>query len=389
MQSNVTRVEPMKTKCSVLALTFLAALNCTAVYGDEFSQTNLVADTPAIATANNAKFFDPNLVDPWGMSFSATSPIWVSDRATGVSTVYNGAGVATPIVVSVPPGAPAGPTGQVFAGGTNFSVTSNGQPALFIFDTLGGTIDAWNSALGITGTATVEVTTPGAHYEGLALANNTLYAANFVNGGTIDVFNSSYAKISTSGGFVDPNIPTGYAPFNIQNINGKLYVEYAKLNPNPNIPVPAPGTGGYVDVFDTNGNLVQRLISNGNLDAPWGVALAPSTWGSFANDLLVGNFGNGEINAYDPTNGNWLGTLMLSNGMPFAEPGLWGIAFGNGANAGSTNSLYFAAGINGGDDGLFGHLDPVPEPASLMLLGLGIGALALKRVARPAPLHHK
>src|SRR5581483_7682111 len=213
-----------------------------SVFADAFLQTNLVSDISGMAAVT-----DPNLKDPWGVSFSPTSPIWVSDRATGVSTLYNalGAPQGGPLIVTVPPGAPLGPTGQVFAGGTNFRL--NGNAVNFIFDTLGGTVAAWNGGT----TATVMATTAGASYTGLALANNTLYAANFTAGGGINVFDSTFAATTLPGHFVDPNAIAGYAPFNIQNIGGTLYVEYAKVTPG--VPVALPGGGGYVDEFDTNG----------------------------------------------------------------------------------------------------------------------------------------
>lgn len=345
--------------CSARTLTLLLVAS-GSLFADSFSQTNLVSDL----STENASFIDPNLKDPWGMSFSATSPIWVSDRATGVSTLYAGTGTPASLVVTVPPGtATTGPTGQVFAGPTT-SFVLNGNPASFIFDTLGGTVDAWNGG----STATIVATTVGARYEGLALANNMLYAANFVAGGGINVFNSSYAPVTLSGSFTDPNLPAGYAPFNIQNVNGKLYVEYAKLAAG--IPVPLPGGGGYVDAFDTNGNLLQRLVSNGPLDAPWGITMAPAGFGSFGGDLLIGNFGNGEINAFNPINGNSLGTLTDASGNPIVNSGLWAIAFGN--NSANPNALYFTAGINSGNDGLFGDIQAVPEPAAFGLAVLGI-----------------
>jgi len=336
-----------------------------SLFASSYSQTNLVSDIPSMAAVT-----DPNLKDPWGMSFSATSPIWVSDRATGLSTLYSGTGTIIPLVVTVPPGTPStGPTGQVFAGPTT-SFTLNGKSASFIFDTLGGTIDAWNGGT----TATVVATTPGARYEGLALANNTLYAADFVKGGGINAFNSSYAPVKLSGTFSDPTIPAGYAPYNIQNINGKLYVEYAELNSNPAIPVAASGGGGFIDVFDTNGNLLQRLIANGQLNAPWGIALAPAAFGSFSNDLLVGNFGNGEINAFNPNNGTWLGVLKDASGNPIVDPGLWAIDFGN--SSANPDALYFNAGIDNGADGLFGDIQvATPEPGPLGLAAFGILSL--------------
>jgi uncharacterized protein (TIGR03118 family) len=316
---------------------------------------------------------DPNLKDPWGMSFSPTSPIWVSDRGAGVSTLYNGVGTPTPLIVTVPP---ANPTGQVFAGGTTFRL--NGNPVNFIFATLGGTIDAWNGGT----IATVVASTAGANFTGLATANNTLYAANFQAGGGINVFNSSYAPTTLPGNFTDPNLPAGYAPFNIQNVNGTLFVEYAKVTNG--VPVALPGGGGFVDEFDTNGMLIRRLASNGPLNGPWGVTAVPGTGfdGFAAGDLLIGNFADGQINAFD-SNGNFLQTLTDASGNPIVNDGLWSLNFDPGA-PGSTdaNALYFTAGINQGNDGLFGKIDAVPEPAvgSLAILGLfGIGALRYRR----------
>jgi len=338
----------------------LALFLGNSLFADSFTQTNLVSNIPGLAGT-----LDPNLVDPWGMSFSATSPIWVSDRATGVSTLYSGTGAINPLVVTVPPGSPLGPTGQVFGAGTNFML--NGTGAEFIFATLAGTIDAWNGGA----SATVEASSAGAQFEGLALANNMLYAANFQAGGGIDVFNSSYAPTTVSGNFADPNLPAGYAPFNIQNIGGDLYVTYALVTTGS--PVPLPGGSGFVDVYDTNGNLIQRLISNGPLNAPWGIAMAPASFGSFGGDLLVGNFGNGEINAFNPTTGAFLGTLDDASGNPIVNSGLWAIEFGN--SAANPNALYFNAGIDMGTDGLFGDIQASPEPGSLGFAALGVFVL--------------
>lgn len=357
----------MKLSAFVSTLTILL-LSGSRLFGGSYAQTNLVSDIPGQAAVT-----DTNLIDPWGVSFSTTSPIWVSDRGTGLATLYNGLGAITPLVVTVPAGTAAtGPTGQAFAGGTNFRL--NGNPVNFIFDTLGGTIDAWNAGT----VATVMATTAGASYTGLALANNTLYAANFTSGGKINVFNSSFAPTTLTGTFTDPNLPSGYAPFNVQFLNGNLYVEYAKITPG--VPVALPGGGGFVDEFDTNGNLVQRVVSNGSLDAPWGVTLAPAAFGAFGGDLLVGNFGNGEINAFDPTTGTFRGTLTDSNGNPLINSGLWSINFDlpNGApGALNPNELFFTAGIDGGNDGLFGAIVAVPEPAAWMLMGLGVLGLVL------------
>jgi uncharacterized protein (TIGR03118 family) len=359
---------------SVLVL-FLTA--CGTTWGaTAYQQTNLVSDIPGMAA-----FTDPNLKDPWGVSFSPTSPLWVSDRATGVASLYNGLGAINPLVVAVPPGAPNGPTGQVFAGGTDFRL--NGNPVNFIFATLGGTIAAWNGGT----TATTVASTPGAGFTGLALGNNTLFAANFI-GGTVNAFNSSFAPTTLAGNFTDPNLPAGYAPFNVQTMNGRLYVEYAKQTPG--VPVALPGGGGYVDVFDFNGNFVQRLVSNGVLDGPWGVTMAPAGFGDFGGALLVGNFGNYTINAFDPLTGSFLGTIMDASGNPIENDGLWTITFDlpNGApGASNPNQLFFTAGLNDGNDGLLGSIAvATPEPGALGLLGLGAFGIAgmylRKRFAR-------
>lgn len=371
----------MKSVCFVFSVTILSALNCIPLSADSFTQTNLVSDVSGMAQTT-----DPNLKNPWGISFSSSSPIWVSDQANNTATLYRGNGAIVPLVVATPPSgvSPNGPTGQVFNSAGTGNFMDNGAPANFIFATLAGTIDAWNSTNGTTA-ATMYTSPSHATYTGLALANNgsgnRLYAANFGPGGGIDVLNSSFQKVTVSGGFNDPNIPTGFFPYNIQNLNGKLYVEYAFFNAaNPAV----AGPGGYVDIFDANGNLINRLVSGGALDAPWGVAIAPSTWGSFANDLLVGNFGNGEINAYNATSGVPAGTLDGTNGQPLVNDFLWGIAFGN--SSADPNALYFAAGIHNQMDGLFGTIQPIPEPATWLLLSLGFAGffvMGLRRARLP------
>jgi uncharacterized protein (TIGR03118 family) len=340
---------------------------------DNYVQTNLTSDIPGLAANTN-----PNLINPWGMSFSATSPFWVSDEGSNVATLFNGAGVANALVVLVP----GGPTGQVFnsAGAGNF-VLSDGSAASFIFATLGGTIQGWN--LGAGTAALQAASTTSAVYTGLALANagttiHYLYAANFIAGGGINVFDSSFANVTSTtfaGKFVDPNLPAGYAPYNIQLIGTTLYVEYAEIGPAGLV----TGAGlGYVVEFDVNGNFLGQLVSGGPLNAPWGVALAPSTgFGQYSGDLLVGNFGNGEINAFNPTTGAFLGALDGSNGQPLVNSGLWAIDFGN--VSANPDALYFNAGIDGGGDGLFGEIQLAPEPGSLGILLTGIGLLLVIR----------
>lgn len=329
-----------------------------------FGQTNLTSNIPGLA-AN----LDVNLRNPWGMSYSATSPFWVSDQVTGVSTLYNGAGAPQTLVVTVPASGfppPNGPTGQVFVGGQGF-VTDAGANASFVFASLQGTISAWNAGT----TAIVQYISPNqAVYTGLAVAGTQLYAADAANG-RIDVFNNTFDPTSVAGSFVDPLVPSGFVPYNIQNINGRLYVEYfQRFQP-----------GGYIGVFDANGNFLQH-ISDPHLNAPWGVALAPAGFGDFANALLIGNFGDGTINAFDPITGAYRGTIADGLGHPIVNDGLWAIGFRAPGGAFDPNSLYFTAGINGENDGLFGAIRPVPEPMTLGLMTAGLGMLRLTRRRR-------
>ncbi len=343
-------------------------------HAGSFVQTNLVSDVPGLASTT-----DPNLKNPWGVAFSATSPFWIANQGSGTATLYDGAGTATPLIVTVPAGAPplTGPTGQVFNSTASFALP-NGNPARFIFDTLNGTIAGWNG-----GTSAVQVaSTPGAIYTGLALANagssNYLYAADST--GQIRVFDSAFKPVTTlPGHFSDPSAIAGYVPFNIRLLGSSLYVTYAQLTPT--------GTGlpgGYVDVFDTSGNFVKRLASGGPLYAPWGLTLAPAGFGNFGNDLLVGNFGNGEILAYDPATGNYLGTLDGADGKPIVNDFLWDLDFRTGGTNVNTGSLYFTAGINDQADGLFGAITPTPEPRTALFILLGVGALVLFNSRRRA-----
>jgi uncharacterized protein (TIGR03118 family) len=357
----------------VSALVLLAAPS-GRLFADIYGQTNLVSDIPGMAAVT-----DPSLKNSWGISFSSTSPFWVSDQVTDVATLYSGTGAKQALTVTVPPAAPppAGPTGQVFAN-ISGSFLLNGNPSLFIFDTLSGTVDAWNGG----NTATVMATTPGAVYTGLASANNGsgdfLYAADFASGGGIQVFNSSFVATSLAGSFTDPHALSGYEPYNIQTVGNSLYVEYAQVGATGR---PVIGSGlGYVDVYDLNGNFVKRAITGGALNVPWGITIAPSNFGQFSNDLLVGNFGDGTINAYDPLTFALVGTLKDVNGNPIANPGLWALEVRpNGGGGSDPNALYFDAGINGEANGLFGKINLVPEPSTFGLAIIGVlGIVALR-----------
>lgn len=325
-----------------------------------YVQTNLVSDIPGMA-----QFTNPLLVNPWGIVASASSPFWVSDNGTGLSTVYHGDGTEARPPVTVPPPAgadgPAAPTGIVVNGNSSeFQVQANGVSggSIFLFATEDGTISGWSPSVDSNNAIlAVDNSASGAVYKGLALGSNSqgdsLYATNFHNG-TVDVFDSSFHQVQLDGSFSDPNLPPRYAPFGIANINGLLYVTYAKQNSEKHDDIAGIGHG-FVDVFDTDGHLVNRLISRGVLDSPWGLTVAPSQFGKFSNDLLVGNFGNGNINAYDPSTGAFKGTLRDMDHQPITIDGLWGLTFGNGQDS-DANTLYFTAGINHEQDGLFGSI---------------------------------
>jgi uncharacterized protein (TIGR03118 family) len=325
--------------------------------GTSYQQTNLISDIPGVA-----RITDANLVNPWGQAASPTSPLWVADNGTNVSSLYTG-GVngsiptIVPLVVSIPEGAP---TGVVFNPTGDFVVrtAAGAAPANFIFDSEAGRITAWSKA--VSGTqASTEFRSKDGVYKGLALASaggaHYLYAANF-HESRIDVLDSHFQKVSLSGGFTDPDIPAGFAPFDIQLLNGGLYVTYAKQNAARHDDVAGPGNG-FIDVYDTSGHLLRRLVSHGALNSPWGLTLAPASFGAFGGDLLVGNFGDGAINAYDPNTGAAKGHLTNADGNPIQIDGLWALRFGNGTFA-THDTLVFTAGIGGEGHGLLGEITP-------------------------------
>ena len=331
-------------------------------------QTNLVADVQAAATTP-----DGHLVNAWGIVHGPATPFWISDNGTGVSTLYDGSGqlfpTADPLVVTIPPptgsapGTVAKPTGIVFNGSTTDFVINEGANAaasLFIFATEDGTISGWSNKVD-PGTAILKVdnSASGAIYKGLALASNGtanfLYATNF-NAGRVEVFNNEFGPATPSGSFVDPNLPTGFAPFGIAAIGGNLYVTYAEQDDNKEDDVKGAGNG-FVDVFSATGTLMSRFATRGTLNSPWGVVQAPAGFGSLGNAILVGNFGDGRINAFD-SKGTFLG--QLTDGQKtLAIDGLWGLEFGNGGNGGAVNTLYFTAGPDDEMHGLFGMLEPL------------------------------
>jgi uncharacterized protein (TIGR03118 family) len=359
-----------------------------------YVQTNLVSNIAGLAALT-----DPLLVNPWGMSRSPTSPFWTSNQGTNTSTLYAVTGstnvskvtaVNANGFVGIPTTAsgPQGPTGQVSNSNTaSFQLSGTAaSSSRFIFANLNGTISGWAGGL----TSTVEATTPGAVYTGLAIntAGTRLYAANSAGPGSVNVFDNSFAQVTLPGAFTDPGgLPAGFVPFNVQNIGGKIYVTYA---PSGVAAQRAATAGqGVVDIFDENGAFLQRLITGGQLAAPWAVALAPSTFGAFGGDILVGNFSfaTSEINAFDPTTGVFEGSIPINVGAGNTSGGLWDFVFGSGAGSGGdANTLYFVDGINGETAGLFGALT-VPEPSSMALLGvsaafIGVRRLRLRRRAR-------
>jgi len=335
----------IKTALLVLAATVLTAAFARA---DTYSWENFQSDIPGVA-----EHVDPNLVNPWGMAASAGGTIWVSDNGTGVSTLYSQDGTANPLVVTIPTAARnrdvGNPTGQVFNSTAFFQVTKNGTsaPARFIFVSEDGSISGWNPTVDPTNAiiAVDNGTNRGVNraiYKGatLGVANghNFLYATDF-HTGKVHTFDENFHQVNPNG-FADPNPPAGYGPFGIRNFNGEIFVTYAKQDPKREDDVPGPGFG-FVNVFDTSGNFLRRLISNGELNAPWGLALVE-------DGLWVGNFGDGRINNYDPVTGAFIETLVTADGTPLEFEGLWDLlpALGEG--------VFFTAGIADEEHGLFG-----------------------------------
>ncbi|MFL6439272.1 MAG: TIGR03118 family protein [Terriglobales bacterium] len=367
--------------------------------GDTASNCSLTL-TDANGIVHVARFCDPNLKNPWGVGTSSGSPFWVADNNAGKSTLYNTAGVAQSLVVSIPaPGDPLGssgtPTGLVFntasgqgafkVSGVNRNNMPASAPAIFLFSTEDGTILGWNPGVNPPGFDPAKAGTyaiiavdnsanptaaDGAVYKGLAIATDTtttpsttrLYVTNF-RAGTVEVYNTSFAPDSSlpSDAFVDPTLQRGFAPFNIVplNVGGatKLFVTYAVQDAAKHDDVAGQGRG-IVDTFDVSGGSLHRFAQHGQLNSPWGVALAPASFGQFGGDVLIGNFGNGHIDVYNPNSGEFLDKLRNAQGQAIVIDGLWTLRVGNGGNGGDAHTIYFTAGPNEEHDGLFGSLSP-------------------------------
>ena len=334
---------------SALLASAIALAGAQSAFADSaYLQHNLVFD--GVATNFTADHADANLVNAWGLTFGPGSPAWVANNGSSTSTVYDGDGNGPFLTVTV---TGQDPTGIVWNGSSRVS------GAHFIFATESGTVDAWTGG----GATTSMPGSPGAVYKGIALSGDgsalKLYVTDFANG-AVDVFDGTFKLLPPSGNaFKDSKLPAGYNPFGIQAINGNIYVTFAKTQPGSTDEAHGSGTG-FVDVFDPAGNLLHRIASKGVLNAPWGLTLAPAGFGQFSGALLVGNFGDGTINAFDAVHGGYIGTLRGADHKAVKIDGLWGLAFGDGAHDQPVNTLFFTAGPNDESDGLYGRLDVQP-----------------------------
>jgi uncharacterized protein (TIGR03118 family) len=364
----VTNLLVLASMCLTITIARAASSTSSA---NNFSWVNLQSDIAGVAQR-----VDPNLVNPWGMALSSSNTIWVADNGAGVATVYNpdGSPVIVPfgnairlLVVTIPPSASntegANPTGIVANNTPFFKVTQSGNslPSEFIFVSEDGSISGFNSSLDpINAILAVDNGATGAVYKGATMGtsngHNFLYVTNF-HAATVETYDENFAlQSSASFPFTDPNLPAGYAPFGIRQFNGQVFVTYAKQNAEMHDDVAGPGNG-FIDIFDTSGNLVKRLVSNGNLNSPWGLAMASGTLNPFQNDLLVGNFGDGRINVYNPSTGAFVGTPTEKDGTPLDFANLWDLLPLN-------NAIYFSAGIAHEQDGLFGVIQKAQSTSS-------------------------
>jgi uncharacterized protein (TIGR03118 family) len=343
---------------AALALTFtLIAASCALA--QHYTITDLTANNATTAPA--AANFDSNLVNPWGMSRSSGSPWWISDNGTGLSTLYDTTGAPKSLVVTIPApnGQPGGtPSGTIYNYTGQFDVAA-GLSAIFLFVTEDGTISGWNPGANATSAILKVNHTGSAIYKGIALATTPqgprIYVTNFQSG-AVEVYDGNFQHVSVKNGFLDANLPPNYAPFGIQNVGGNIVVTFAHRRPGSTDEDHGPGRG-FVDVFDTSGKLLLRLQHGPFLNAPWGIALAPGDFGPFSHRLLIGNFGDGWIHAFNALSGKLEGALLDPTGYPIAIDGLWGLSFGGeNTNSGLATELYFTAGPNDEGDGIFGKI---------------------------------
>jgi uncharacterized protein (TIGR03118 family) len=385
----------MKGAAHAAVLSLVILSTTAASVAQRVLETDLVANKQVLTDKNHIvhrpKFVDPNLLNPWGVAESSTSPFWVADNGSGKSTLYNTQGAPQALVVSIPTpddplGASGAPTGAVFntaqsKGAFPISgVTTTGKattaPAVFLFATEDGTIVGWNPGVnppgfdpakaGTYGIIAVDNSNKpdpanGAVYKGLAIATDEhgatfLYATNF-RAGTVEIYDTAFSAISSPPAFTDPKLPKSYAPFNIALVDERLVVTFAKQDAARHDDVAGEGHG-IIDTFDLGGNERQRFAQHGQLNSPWGIVVAPAGFGEFAGALLIGNFGNGHINAFHQETGEFLGKLREASGRTLVIDGLWTIRVGNGGNGGDPQTIYFTAGPNGEKDGLFGALTP-------------------------------
>lgn len=346
-----------------VAMWVMAVCLSAPAFAQKYVQVNLVSDIPGMAVVT-----DKRMVNPWGIANGPTSPFWINQNGVGLSSLYTKDGTPFSALRSVripPPQGSTGtsaPTGIVFNGTADFVVSGNGSsgPSVFIFATEDGTISGWNPQVALHHSVLgVDNSGIGAVYKGLAFAHtangNFIYAANFFDG-SVEMYDTNFQLVKT---FTDITLPPGYAPFGIQRIGGFLYVTFAKQDDDKKDDVAGAGHG-FVDVFNFQGQMVKRFASGGVLNSPWGLAKAPSNFGKFSGDILVGNFGNGHINAFDPSTGAFVGALRDVNNKVISIDGLWALTFGNGGSTGPRNALFFTAGLDDEAHGLFGVFKPIP-----------------------------
>ncbi len=335
----------------------------SVAFAQHYQRTDLTADSSAVsATAT----IDTNLVNAWGVSRSSGSFWWISDNGKGLSTLYDATGAIGPLVVTIPPpmnGAPpSAPTGTVFNFTKGFEVAP-GVPAIFLFVTEDGTISGWNPGVSVTSAVLkVDNSKRGAIYKGCALAMTPfgprLYVTNFATG-RVEMYNSSFRYIKSEDAFQGLNLPSDYSPFGIQNVGGNIVVTFAHRMPGSRDEDHGPGLGR-VAIFNDRGALLLRLPRGAFMNAPWGIAMAPGDFGAFSHRLLIGNFGDGTIHAFNSVSGRFEGALLNPNGSPLTIEGLWGLSFGGDTvRNGLATELFFTAGPNDENDGLFGKITAV------------------------------